>query len=388
MRRRAAILACRALQAVLPPAQQAWGLAIRHETDAIADDNEALVFALESVFGMAPRALAWHILRPFSQWVGEGAPFTGKPLLASGLEEAIQRPRLTGAICAIAAVALGMVYLAMAGAPARSIAVNAGALVTGLAMLVMLCRIGPAQPRWIGVAMLAMAALLLATGLFGASVEGAARWVRVNGFALQPSLILVPAMLVAFARCRTAFATAGIVAAAVAMAVQPDRAMAGMMVAGLAVLAILRADRFVAAALGASSVCFVVTLVRPDTLPAAAFVDQVLRSSFDVHPLAGVAVLAGLALLLVPAVLGWRFDPLHRATHATFGAAWLAAIAAAGLGNYPTPIVGYGASAIFGYVLSLLTLPRWVGAEVSARTPTFGATDHATLDGHLLAGRA
>jgi hypothetical protein len=32
-------------------------------------------------------------------------------------------------------------------------------------------------------------------------------------------------------------------------------------------------------------------------------------------------------------------------------------IVAAALGNYPTPLVGYGGSAIIGYVVSLLGLP-------------------------------
>ena len=36
---------------------------------------------------------------------------------------------------------------------------------------------------------------------------------------------------------------------------------------------------------------------------------------------------------------------------AVFGATWLAVIAFAVVGNYPTPLVGYGSSAILGYCL-------------------------------------
>jgi hypothetical protein len=50
-------------------------------------------------------------------------------------------------------------------------------------------------------------------------------------------------------------------------------------------------------------------------------------------------------------------DPPRRPGHAVFGAVWLAVIVAAALGNYPTPLVGYGGSAILGYLLSLLYLP-------------------------------
>ncbi|MGJ3629499.1 hypothetical protein AB5I41_26430 [Sphingomonas sp. MMS24-JH45] len=100
---------------------------------------------------------------------------------------------------------------------------------------------------------------------------------------------------------------------------------------------------------------------RPAAVP---HVDGILTSAFDVHPLAGAAVLGGSALLLLPAVLGWRFED-ERAVHVAFGAAWIAAIAAAALGNYPTPIVGYGGSAIIGY-LPEPRLPRVVAAAGTA----------------------
>ena len=95
-------------------------------------------------------------------------------------------------------------------------------------------------------------------------------------------------------------------------------------------------------------------------LAAQPFVEGVLNSAFQVHPLAGLAVWAGVAVLILPAVAGAIFRPEDRARYATFGAVWLAIIAAAVVGNYPTPLVGYGASSILGYALSLgaLTAPR------------------------------
>jgi len=76
-------------------------------------------------------------------------------------------------------------------------------------------------------------------------------------------------------------------------------------------------------------------------------------------------VTGGLVLLLLPAIVGWFRDPANRESHAVFGAVWLAAILAAALGNYPTPFVGYGASAIIGYALSLLALPKLAGLRRS-----------------------
>jgi hypothetical protein len=181
-------------------------------------------------------------------------------------------------------------------------------------------------------------------------------------------------MIVAFARSRGALSVAAMAVAAGALALQPDRAMAGMLAAGLAALAVLRPDRPALAALAASVIGFGVALVRADLLPATPFVDQVLYSSFDVHVLAGSAVLGGSFLLILPAIVGLRWDPADRHIHVVFGTVWLSAVAAAALGNYPTPIVGYGGSAVLGYVLSLMMLPRM------ARSAAVEAVHHDRSD--------
>jgi hypothetical protein len=81
-------------------------------------------------------------------------------------------------------------------------------------------------------------------------------------------------------------------------------------------------------------ICFAVTLVRADTLPAVPYVDQILYFSFDVHPVAGLAVLGGgVMLLLVPAIVGWRRDTDNRTIYAALGAVWFAAITSTALGN-------------------------------------------------------
>lgn len=61
---------------------------------------------------------------------------------------------------------------------------------------------------------------------------------------------------------------------------------------------------------------------------------------------------------------------------------------AAALGNYPTPIVGYGGSAIMGYALSLLALPKLAGneaREVNRSGPKMGPTPS---DNHFFVGMA
>ena len=275
-------------------------------------------------------------------------------------------PRAMGAACALSATLLGLVYLHAAGAPMSHLVVNALSLVMGLALLAAMPQ-SAQRSRASGGMVLALGLMLLATALFGVSVEGAARWVRVGGVSLQASLIVLPAMLVAFARSGGIFATTGVLLAALGLALQPDRAMAGIMAAALVVVALYRQERQVVLALVVAGIGFAVTLLRPDSLPAVPYVDQILFTSFEVHPLAGVAVLGGALLLVVPALNGFWMDSNDRAAHAVFGVTWLGMVVAAALGNYPTPLVGYGGSAILGYALSLSFMPIKARSAAAAK---------------------
>jgi hypothetical protein len=68
-----------------------------------------------------------------------------------------------------------------------------------------------------------------------------------------------------------------------------------------------------------------------------------------------------------------------------FGAVWMAAVLAAALGNYPTPVVGYGGSAIVGYLLSLGLLPAR-RAGLAVQVPTHGNSTSKRGDSSLYAG--
>lgn len=343
--RRLARFVCAAHIVLLSPPLRRWGEAMRCEVDAIEDDRAALAFALAALTGMGWRGIAFHLVHPFAP--GDSS---------MTFDDAARRPRATGIACAIGAVLLGLTYLAIADAPARYLMLNAAALAIGLILLPAV-RLSGAE-RWPGAAMLAGAGALLTTALLGHVADGAARWVSVAGLAIQPSLVLLPAMIVAHARTRTPAGAAALLIAAVALALQPDRAMAGMLVAGTGAVALARpglVERLVA---GAAAVAFAVTLALPDPLPASPFVDQVLWTAFAVHPVAGLAVYGGAALLLLPALLLARGEAEERAIGLTFGLTWGAALLAALLGNYPTPVVAYGGSAVLGYLLSLSLLPR------------------------------
>ena len=275
----------------------------------------------------------------------------------------VHRPWQVGAICAIAAVALGLVYLAMAGAPTSYLLVNAAALAIGFLLFALALPLEHASRRTRAFVTLALAAALLLATLLGRSAEGATRWLQLGGLTIQPSLILLPLLAVNFARTRDILSTAGVAVAALALALQPDRAMAAALAAGMLALVVKQPNRHGFIALAASLAAFAVTMVRPDTQGAMPYVDQIFYTAFGVSPVAGLAIVVGAVLLPMPGLVGLRgHDP---STCAVFAAIWLAIVIAALVGNYPTPLVGYGGSAIIGYVLSLAALPRRAGDVLS-----------------------
>jgi cell division protein FtsW (lipid II flippase) len=285
----------------------------------------------------------------------------------------IQNPQVLGIACAAGAVALGLAWLAAAGAPWHYLVINTAAFLIGLVLLKLAGLLQPQIQRMHAATLLLIPAALFATALLGQQLEGVARWLRIGAISIQPSFLLLPILTLAFARSRNAATASALLLAAAAMALQPDRAMAGALLASLAVLALMQPDRLSLAAVAGSLIAMIATLLQPDTLAPVPYVEQVLTSAFAVHLLAGAAVITGSALLLVPSLHGWRHDPGNRALHAVFGTFWLATIAAAVIGNYPTPLLGYGGSAIIGYLLSLALLPRHAGARSWQVQPSNGA---------------
>jgi hypothetical protein len=257
---------------------------------------------------------------------------------------------------------------------------NAAAFAIGLAAVAILSQ----QPLRLSAdaICLGLAIVLLTTFLLGTAVEGATRWVRLGNITVQPSLILLPVLTLTFANSRIWVGAIGISLAALILALQPDRAMSGALAGGLLVLAIMRPDPRTLTALAAAVAGFATAMFRPDTQGAMPFVDRILMTSFDVHPIAGIAVIAGSIILLMPGVIGLRHRQSISTVQAVFGAVWITILAAAALGNYPTPLVGYGGSAILGYLLCSLPLRSEAAAlTASGNRPAMEKPDedHAGL---------
>lgn len=365
---------------IMPVGLRHWVSAMRAELDAIDGPNAAVSFALgclgcalrEATIGLISR----KILQTSRHW---------KAPLAMGIEmpdlkQMLEGPRRWVAVCAVASTMMGLGYMALSEAPMRYLLVNTAALAIGLGLAALLSRRGWASGALIT---LGLAIALLATALFGVSVNGATRWVRVGGLAIQPALIVLPLIATGFARSRGWLGLTSVMIAALALAVQPDRGGAGALAAAMATLAILRPTRTVVIAFAFSAFAFGATMLRIDVQPTMPYVDRIVYTAFNTGMLSGVLVLIGLALLLVPVVLALTRRTPGDEPVLVFGAVWLALIVAAALGNYPTPVVGYGGSAILGYVLALLALPP-TASVVSESQAAIRPEDD---DGHVLPRR-
>lgn len=298
------------------------------------------------------------------------------------------QPRLLGLLCGLGAVAMGLVYMSAAGAPSRYMLMNVAALVLGATAWLALGHAAGSRLAAAGPVTIALSVALLLTALFGGAVEGASRWVSLGPLNLQVSLIVLPLMLVLYARRPDAAGTAGMIVAALALALQPDRAMAGVQVAGLTGLIAVNRSGLTIVAAAAAACAFGWTLLTPDLLSAVPYVDRILYTAFDVHPIVGLTVVAGAAALVVPAALGARRLGSERPALLTFGGCWAGVVVAAALGNYPTPLVGYGGSAVLGYLLSVALLPNGSREAGDVCAPSSAAADGQSIDPTLVEMRA
>ncbi len=355
---------------LLPPPMHRWGVAAVREAERIDRSGEALAFAVGCLFWAVREAIRFRF-STLRRYGGEPMKFTN---MLRGL-------RATALLCAVVATALGLAYMAAGGAPARYLMMNSTALALGLVMFRILALADRRGHLAAGPVNLLLGLALLAVSLWGVTADGVTRWMALGPLILQPGMMIVPLMAVLFARSRDGLSLVGVSVAALALALQPDRGMAGALAAGLTVLAFTRPDRTTLAAAAAAVLGFGAALAQADPSPAMPFVDQILYSAFAVHPLAGGAVLLGSALLVLPALAARRLNGIDQSACVTFGAVWAAIIAAAAVGNYPTPLVGYGGSAIVGYMLSLVVFPR--RAPQPGQSPV-AATPEPRDDGPVL----
>lgn len=254
-------------------------------------------------------------------------------------------------VWAALAVGAGCALLVTLGAPPRMPIVNGAALLIGLLGVAALvaCRRHGASARSGDIALLIASALIPLTALVGPQADGVARWLAIGGLTIQPALIVIPLVTVGLALHPSMLRSASAVVAAVGLALQPDPGGALILLLGIVVLMREKgchmAGTWVAAITAA--ICLRVAIVGDVALPPVPFVEHVLPDAFQAGPLSALLASAAILLMLAPALA----RPV-RAPHLAFLAVWIAALTAALLGPYPTPVVGFGGSAILGFVVS------------------------------------
>ena len=241
----------------------------------------------------------------------------------------------------------GLAYLAAFGAPARLLAVNAGALVLAV-VWVMFGRL-PSEPKArLGFAAL-VAGLLFLPVLVGPEVGGVSRWLRAGAVLVHSGALLLPLAVVLAARAER-FGPAILGLATAALAMQPDAAMlAGLAAVGAMLAVVRRSLGFALVALAAAGMALL-TFGR-GTLEPQVFTEGVLAQVWLSAPLAALA-LGALLLLAAPALL-LRADQIPRAEGLALAALLVTLGAMACLAPFPFPLIGYGASPILGFGLAL-----------------------------------
>lgn len=241
----------------------------------------------------------------------------------------------------------GLYYLFAFDAPARLLAVNAGALALALAWI-MLGRLPKDRNVRLGIAAAVTLALFLPL-LLGPDVGGVRRWLPAGPVSLHSGALLLP-LITVLAAPEERLGAAIMALAGAALALQPDAAALAALAAASAVLAWLHRSIAFAAVAAAGAVLAVVTF-NAGTLEPQLFTENVLphvaeRSWFKAGCLA-------ILLFMVPL---WHLviDPQTLRSEGYALAALLTAFGVmAMLAPFPYPLIGYGASPIIGFGLAL-----------------------------------
>lgn len=274
-------------------------------------------------------------------------------------------------LCGTGASILGVAYLRLSGAPAIYPIINAGAVLIGLLFYTAKAvSLNHAKNAIAETWAIISAFILVLTAFYGVEIEGVKRWVAIGPLQLQSSIILVPFLTLIHARHPSRVTGLAICLAASALAMQPDRATAGALAAAaLGQVVFQRSSTNILCAI-VSLIAFCVTLLRLDDLPAVDFVEGVYQAAIASGVLDATLVFIGTALLLAPTLKTRQAPNVLIRVYSTFGLVWGVLIIAAFLGNYPTPLLGYGSSSIVGYMLCMFAFPSARSNEAAHASAT------------------
>lgn len=228
-------------------------------------------------------------------------------------------------------------------------------LVLGLGLLLVLGRrrIASTHP----LAAIVLGVLLLATSQWGASVGGLARWWALGSVHLQPSVLLLPALLVGTAGQRGPGWALGWVSCALAQAFQRDPVGLLMLCTALGLRAMpLRPGQGLEAAVALLCLALLPSLLDGPALPRAVLGGDALWANARMLCPGGPLLMAVAVLALLLPGLARVSSAEQAAARGQFAAVWLAGVMGGLVLAEPLPLLSFGSSALLGYCLSLRAL--------------------------------
>lgn len=245
--------------------------------------------------------------------------------------------------------AAGLCYLVSFEAPLRLIALNAGALIVGLAVL--FWGRFPRKPE----ARLTLAAI--ATGLLflplvtGPDLNGVSRWLPAGPITLQSAPLLLPLIVVLSAQQKGKRGLIVLGCALIALALQPDAAgLAGLGMAGGALA--WRHRSLAPGLLATTAIILAAATIVAGALEPQLYTEDVLSHVWHSAPLAAAAL--GALLFGAAVWLPLRLAQIPRTQALALSAIMAGQAVMACLAPFPFPLIGYGAAPILGFALGLL----------------------------------
>jgi hypothetical protein len=277
-------------------------------------------------------------------------------------------------------VMIGFVVMLVEGALAARWAVHLAAALLGWFVYLIVQQL-PGGGAWMESRWLPIVGVgLVGSTLLGADIDGVNRWHLVGPLRLHCSALLTPLLVVVAAgavRARPVAAGLVLTACQLVHLAQPDAGQATALGAATAWVLMKGTTSPVARSLGiASAACSALVWLRPDPLPPAPFVEDIVAVAFRVAPLVGfLSLLSMIPIALAPLTIA----PVHAANANVNKARVGLALYLAGtivvpiFGEFPVPLLGFGPSPIVGAFLGLAAL------EIAARRTEVVPAEHAPL---------
>ena len=243
-------------------------------------------------------------------------------------------------------VLAGIAYMHAYGAPQSYILVNSGALL--VAALWIFLRPPLSSRRTMHIAGGLVVVLFVLPLLTGPEVNGVARWIPVGPFQFHSGAIAVP-LLAGVAATDRDDAPIGLLGAIFLAILQPDGGTL-FAITGLAIGLYFAKPDWKPGAVAAAAFFAALHAHFRGMLAPQPFVERVLADLLLSHPLLALGLFASLVASFWLILRAWRQPfPVRAALAGAMAGFTLAAI----MSNYPSILIGYGASPIIGFGLAL-----------------------------------